>query len=318
MPTGGVDTTKENIEGWFKAGVCAVGMGSKLISKKLMEAKDYGTIETETKKVLELIGSIKQLNSSTGDERDCDARDADKNYLSWYHKKIYDATSHRKIQVDDLCPVIFCYYYKLSRQASVESVAEPILSELFGWTNTDYANITAVFQFGYAISHAYLPDGSLINLEQKKDIHGRLLSGRIGAMIHALAIPIGEGIKCSIWMVWYSSFKCFCCWVLWFARAVLAFGEAGNFPAAIKATAEYFPKKERSFATGIFNSGANVGAILAPLTVPWIGKNWGWEVAFIIMGAIGFIWLFFWLVFYEKPERTKKIISCRTGIYQFR
>ena len=72
------------------------------------------------------------------------------------------------------------------------------------------------------------------------------------------------------------------------ARAVLAFGEAGNFPAAIKATAEYFPKKERSFATGIFNSGANVGAILAPLTVPWIRLHWGWEAAFVIIGAYWF------------------------------
>src|SRR5215207_1121448 len=92
-----------------------------------------------------------------------------------------------------------------------------------------------------------------------------------------------------------------------FARGVLAFGEAGNFPAAIKATAEYFPKKERSFATGIFNSGTNVGAILAPLTVPWIRIKWGWEMAFIIMGVIGFIWLIFWLVFYEKPENQKRL-----------
>jgi ACS family hexuronate transporter-like MFS transporter len=75
----------------------------------------------------------------------------------------------------------------------------------------------------------------------------------------------------------------------------------------IKATAEYFPKKERSFATGIFNSGANVGAILAPLTVPWIYLNWGWEAAFIIIGVIGLLWLFFWLWFYEKPENQKRL-----------
>ena len=87
-----------------------------------------------------------------------------------------------------------------------------------------------------------------------------------------------------------------------FSRAVLAFGEAGNFPAAIKATAEYFPKKERSLATGIFNSGSNVGAILAPLTVPWIKLHWGWEAAFVIMGIIGFLWLVLWFIFYERPE----------------
>ena len=90
-----------------------------------------------------------------------------------------------------------------------------------------------------------------------------------------------------------------------FSRAVLGFGEAGNFPAAIKATAEYFPKKERSFATGIFNSGSNVGAILAPLTVPWIDKNWGWESAFIIIGVIGFLWLVFWLSFMKNLKNKK-------------
>jgi ACS family hexuronate transporter-like MFS transporter len=92
-----------------------------------------------------------------------------------------------------------------------------------------------------------------------------------------------------------------------FGRAVLALGEAGNFPGAIKATAEYFPKKERSFATGIFNSGANVGAILAPLTVPWIAKHWGCDGAFIVFGAIGFLWLFFWLFYYDKPEEQKRL-----------
>ena len=91
------------------------------------------------------------------------------------------------------------------------------------------------------------------------------------------------------------------------SRALLAFGEAGNFPAAIKATAEYFPKKERSFATGIFNSGANVGAILAPLTVPYIALQWGWQSAFIIIGAIGFIWVIFWWMFYDKPEKQKRL-----------
>src|SRR5690606_14321945 len=92
-----------------------------------------------------------------------------------------------------------------------------------------------------------------------------------------------------------------------FSRALLAFGESGNFPAAIKTVAEYFPKRERSLATGIFNSGANIGAILAPLTVPWIYAHWGWEAAFIIIGAIGFLWLGFWLFLYEKPEKQKRL-----------
>jgi len=90
-------------------------------------------------------------------------------------------------------------------------------------------------------------------------------------------------------------------------RAVLAIGEAGNFPAAIKATAEYFPKKERSFATGIFNSGANIGAILAPLTVPLIAEYWGWQAAFIAVGAVGFLWMGIWLWLYDTPERQKRL-----------
>jgi ACS family hexuronate transporter-like MFS transporter len=88
---------------------------------------------------------------------------------------------------------------------------------------------------------------------------------------------------------------------------VLALGEAGNFPAAIKATAEYFPKKERAFATGIFNSGANIGAILAPLTVPVIARFWGWQTAFILIGAIGFLWIGLWQTWYDDPSRQKRL-----------
>src|SRR5205085_5398280 len=86
------------------------------------------------------------------------------------------------------------------------------------------------------------------------------------------------------------------------ARFALGIGEAGNFPAAIKTVAEWFPKRERAFATGIFNAGSNVGAILAPLTVPFIALHWGWQWAFIIVGAIGFLWVLFWLPLYRPPE----------------
>lgn len=191
----------------------------------------------------------------------------------------------------------------LDRQ--VLSLLQTDLAELFGWTNSDYANITAVFQFGYAISMLFA--GRLIDkLGTKKGYAWAIIIWSIGAIIHALAIPIGEGFSA---LLGGFGFVVLNISVVGFmvSRAVLAFGEAGNFPAAIKATAEYFPKKERSFATGIFNSGANVGAILAPLTVPWIGKHWGWEWAFILVGATGFIWLFFWLVFYDKPEEQKRL-----------
>ena len=92
-----------------------------------------------------------------------------------------------------------------------------------------------------------------------------------------------------------------------FARFVLAVGEAGNFPAAIKATAEYFPKKDRAFSTSIFNAGATVGALAAPISIPFIAEAFGWEMAFIIIGALGFIWMGFWIFIYEKPERHKRV-----------
>ncbi len=193
----------------------------------------------------------------------------------------------------------------LDRQ--VLSLLQPYLSDprMFDWSNTDYANITAVFQFVYAFSMLFA--GRIIDkLGTKKGYSYAIIIWSLAAIIHALSIPIGEGISTALGWIGIAGLSVSVMGFM-FSRAILAFGEAGNFPAAIKATAEYFPKKERSFATGIFNSGANVGAILAPLTVPWIRINWGWEWAFIIMGLIGFVWLIFWLVFYEKPEKQKRL-----------
>jgi ACS family hexuronate transporter-like MFS transporter len=195
----------------------------------------------------------------------------------------------------------------LDRQ--VLSLLQPYLSdpERFNWTNTDYANITAVFQFVYAFSMLFA--GRIIDkLGTKKGYAWAIVIWSLAAIIHALAIPIGESISSMLGWFGIAGFSISVLGFM-FSRALLAFGEAGNFPAAIKATAEYFPKKERSFATGIFNSGANVGAILAPLTVPWIRINWGWEAAFIIMGAIGFVWLGFWLFLYDRPEKQKRLSS---------
>jgi len=191
----------------------------------------------------------------------------------------------------------------LDRQ--VLSLLQPHLEELFNWSNSDYANITAVFQFTYAIFMLFA--GRIIDkLGTKKGYAWAIVIWSLGAIVHAEAINIGEGIAAVLGWVGIVSVPVFVVGFM-FSRAVLAFGEAGNFPAAIKATAEYFPKKERSLATGIFNSGANVGAILAPLTVPWIKSHWGWEYAFIIIGGVGFLWLFLWLTLYEKPEKQKKL-----------
>lgn len=186
----------------------------------------------------------------------------------------------------------------LDRQ--VLSLLAPALSKEFGWSNSDYANITAVFQFGYAISMLFA--GRFIDaIGTKRAFTIAVAVWSVGAMMHAFSVPIGAalvalGVGLPVSVVGFMV-----------SRAVLALGEAGNFPAAIKATAEYFPKKERSFATGIFNSGANVGAILAPLTVPWIAVTWGWQMAFIAIGAIGFLWIALWLVYYDAPSRQRRL-----------
>jgi len=191
----------------------------------------------------------------------------------------------------------------LDRQ--VLSLLAPDLSKEFGWTNTDYANITSVFQFVYAI--AMLFAGRFIDrIGTKGAFMVAIGIWSAGAVLHAFSLPVGTGIAALLAAVGIAAVPVSIAGFM-LSRAVLALGEAGNFPAAIKATAEYFPKKERSFATGIFNSGSNVGAILAPLTVPWIAVQWGWQAAFIIIGSLGFAWMVFWWIFYDPPARQRRL-----------
>ncbi len=204
-----------------------------------------------------------------------------------------------------ICALVFFATTVNYLDRQVLSLLQPRLEEIFHWTNTDYANITAVFQFTYALSMLFA--GRIIDkLGTKRGFAWAIIIWSIGAVVHALAIPIGEGISVVLGWTGITVLSVSVAGFM-FSRAILAFGESGNFPAAIKATAEYFPKRERSFATGIFNSGANIGAILAPLTVPWIYSHWGWEAAFVIVGGIGFLWLGAWLFFYEKPEKQKRL-----------
>ncbi|MFO7658580.1 MAG: MFS transporter [Bacteroidales bacterium] len=199
-----------------------------------------------------------------------------------------------------VCGLLFAAttFNYLDRQ--VISLLKPILDNEFGWTNTDYANITAVFQFTYAIAFVFA--GRFVDKIGTKWGYALAITlWSIGSTIHAWGELIGRtvsplfGIVGIILPVSVLGFMV--------SRFILAIGEAGNFPSAIKATAEWFPKKERSFATGIFNSGANIGAVVTPLTVPLIAQYWGWQWAFIIIGSISFIWLPFWLPLYDKPKR---------------
>jgi len=191
----------------------------------------------------------------------------------------------------------------LDRQ--VLSLLQPTLEAEYGWTNSDYANITAVFQFVYAISMLFA--GRIIDkLGTKKGFIWAIIIWSIGAMMHALAIPIGE-LFGSMFSAIGISFVSVSVIGFMVSRAVLAFGEAGNFPSAIKATAEYFPKKERSLATGIFNSGANIGAVIAAPVVYFLLDHWHWQAAFVVVGAVGFLWLGFWAWLYDKPTEQKRL-----------
>jgi MFS transporter, ACS family, hexuronate transporter len=168
------------------------------------------------------------------------------------------------------------------------------LKGVFGWSEIDYGNIVAAFNAAYAVG-LLLAGRFMDRFGTKIGYSIAIVVWSVAAMGHALArSAFGFGI----------------------ARAALGLGEAGNFPAAIKTVAEWFPKKERALATGIFNSGTNVGAVVAPLAVPWIAGHWGWQWAFIITGAVGFLWLLFWIPMYRKPEEHPRLSKAELAYIQ--
>lgn len=220
-----------------------------------------------------------------------------------------------------ICALIFFATTVNYLDRQVLSLLAPDLKTLFAWSNNDYSNIVAVFTFIYALSMLFA--GRIIDqLGTKTGYILAIVVWSLGAAIHAAATSMGAGVYALLGTVGLnevrevngtlmingvSAVTLYSIAGFMVARAVLAFGEAGNFPAAIKATAEYFPKRERSLATGLFNSGANVGAVLAPLTVPFIALKWGWEWAFIIVGAIGLSWVALWWAFYDAPAHQKRL-----------
>ena len=167
----------------------------------------------------------------------------------------------------------------------VLGILAPVLQKDIGWNEIDYGYIVTAFSAAYALGLLFV--GRFIDKVGTKIGYSiSIFVWSIAAMGHALVKTVfGFGL----------------------ARFALGIGESGNFPAAIKATAEWFPKKERAFATGLFNSGANIGAVVAPLVVPWITLTWGWQEAFIFTGLLGFIWIVLWVWLYEIPERHKKV-----------
>lgn len=165
------------------------------------------------------------------------------------------------------------------------ALLKPTLEHEFSWTESDYSRLASAFVASYAIG--YIIFGNIIDrIGSKLGYTISITFWSITAMAHALVkSTLGFGVM----------------------RSLLGLGEAGNFPAAVKSVAEWFPKKERALATGIFNSGTSVGAVAAPLIVYWMSGQYGWRMTFVITGAIGFIWLALWLVFYEVPARQKRL-----------
>jgi ACS family hexuronate transporter-like MFS transporter len=189
----------------------------------------------------------------------------------------------------------------------------------FHWTNNDYGNVAAIFAIVYAIS--MLLSGRIIDkLGTKKGYLWAIAIWSVGAILHAFCGMITSGMLTGQWLVTFEQSKEIIAGiediskvvnisvtVFIFARIVLALGEGGNFPAAMKACVEYFPKKDRAFATSIFNSGTTIGALVAPLVIPVIAAQYGWEMSFIIIGALGFIWMGFWQFMYKKPEENPQV-----------
>ena len=198
----------------------------------------------------------------------------------------------------------------------------------FHWTNNDYGNITALFSIFYAVSLLFA--GRFVDwMDTKKGFLWAIGIWSIGACLHAYCGIATAGIITGNWFVGFEEAKEIIATVndtgmvinvsvtlFIFARFVLALGEAGNFPAAIKATAEYFPKKDRALSTSIFNAGATVGALAAPISIPFIARAFGWEMAFIIIGALGFVWMGFWVFMYDKPEKHPKVTAAELAYIQ--
>ena len=174
----------------------------------------------------------------------------------------------------------------------------------FDWSDNDYGTITATFSIIYALSNLFA--GKFIDrMGTKKGYLWAIFIWSLGACLHA-GCGVGTGWLKAAGFTGMMGIT-ISVWLFLACRAVLALGEAGNFPAAIKVTAEYFPKKDRAFSTSIFNSGSSVGALAAPLTIPVIAKFFGWEMAFIIIGALGFVWMGFWIWLYKKPSENPRV-----------
>ncbi len=193
-----------------------------------------------------------------------------------------------------ICALLFSITTLNYMDRQVLGVLAPELQRVIGWNEIEYGNIVTVFQAAYAV--------------------GLVLAGRF---IDRAGTRMGYALAIALWSfatIGHSLARTVIAFAV--ARFVLGLSEAANFPAAIKTVAEWFPKRERALATGIFNSGANIGAIVAPATAPWIAINWGWQWAFVFMGTLSALWVAPWLATYRRPEEHPRVSASELNYIQ--
>jgi ACS family hexuronate transporter-like MFS transporter len=200
---------------------------------------------------------------------------------AWDHAsgRLFDGASFRWL----ICGLLFLATSINYMDRQVMAILAPILQGKFGWNEEQYGHLVFAFQLAYMIG----------------------LLG-VGWFIDRCGLKVGYVFAIAVWSL-AACATALTTTLLGFAAArfALGLGEAGNFPAATKTVGEWFPRRERSLATGLFNTGTSSGAIIAPLLVPWIVRTWNWEMAFIVLGASGFVWIVLWLLFYQRPEKSR-------------
>ena len=191
-----------------------------------------------------------------------------------------------------MCALVFFATTVNYIDRQVLGILAPTLQREIGWTEVQYGYIVTAFQAAYAIG--LLAVGRILDVIGTKIGYAlALVFWSLSAVAHALVrTPLEMGV----------------------ARFALGLGESGNFPAAIKTVAEWFPRRERALATGIFNAGTNVGAVLAPLAVPWIAVSCGWRWAFVLTGVIGLVWLLLWLPLFGQPDRHPRVTAAELAL----
>lgn len=231
--------------------------------------------------------------------------------------KTIQSTNYRWVVCAMLCVATMINY--MDRQV-LSLTWKDFIAPQFAWDDADYGEITAIFSITYAV--CMLVAGKFVDwIGVKSGYTWAIAIWSFGALMHAFCGIATCGMLTGEWLVSFDGARetlhdtamtmlpitTLSIYLFMGCRLVLALGQAGNFPAAIKATVDYFPKKDRGFATAIFNNGASAGALFAPLTIPTLASHFGWEMAFIVVGSLGYIWMIVWLLLYKKPQLNRRV-----------